>query len=140
MEKTNVTKRVVLTAIAEYVANHGDFEVTVDDVVVTADDVDAYVTTTIEKIDKKNAKAAELNAQKKAEGDALRATIAGLLTDEPQTIADIMAQIDDPEITPAKVVSRLTQLCKAEAAFKTDVKVDKRTVKAYSNAPIVTEE
>jgi hypothetical protein len=132
MEKANVTKRTVLSAIDKYVAAHDDFEVTVDGVVVTAEDVDAYVTTTIEQIDKKNEKAKERNAQKKAEGDALRATIAGLLTDTPQTIADIMAQIDDPEVTPAKVTARLTQLRKAGEAYSVDVKVDSRKVKAYA--------
>lgn len=130
----NVTKRMVLMAIADYVGNH-DFEATVDGVVITADDVDAYVSTTLEQIDKKNAKAAERAAQKRAESDELRATIAGLLTDEYQTVAQIMDQLDVEDLTPAKVVARLTQLRKAGEAHSTDVKVDSRKVKAYAAGP-----
>ena len=135
MENAKVTKRTILTAIAEYVAAHKDFEVTVDDVTVTAEDVDAYVSTTIEQIDKKNEAAKVRNAKKKAEGDALRAAIADVLTDEYQTISQIADQLDVEGTTPAKITARLTQLVKAGEAHKTDVKVDGRKVKGYAVGP-----
>jgi hypothetical protein len=135
MENVKITKRTILTAIAEYVAAHEDFEVTVDDVTVTAEDVDAYVTTTIEQIDKKNEAAKVRNAKKKAEGDALRTAIANVLTDEFQTIAQIADQLDVEDVTPAKISARLTQLVKAGEAHKTDVKVDGRKVKGYAVGP-----
>ena len=133
MEKTNkVTKRNVLEALANYVQD--DFNVTVEDVVVTAEDVQDYIATTLEQIDKKNAKAKERNAQKKAEGDALRAIVAGALTDTPQTIAEIINAIGDDveDLTPAKVVARLTQLVKADEAYRVEVKDGSRKVKAYA--------
>lgn len=135
MENVKITKRTILTAIAEYVATHEDFEVTVDDVTVTAEDVDAYVTTTIEQIDKKNEAAKARNAKKKAEGDALRTAIANVLTNEFQTIAQIADQLDVEDATPAKISARLTQLVKAQEAHKTDVKVDGRKVKGYAVGP-----
>ena len=128
-----ITKKDVLTAIKTAVEN-GFADVAVgEDKVVTADDVIAYVDTTIAQLEKKNEKAREKSAERKAEGDALRATIEGILTeDEYKTIANIVAEIDDEEVTPARVTARLTQLCKAGAAHKTKVKVGDRTVNGYA--------
>ena len=128
-----ITKKDVLTAIKTVVEN-GFADVTVgEDKVVTADDVIAYVDTTIAQLDKKNEKAREKSAERKAEGDALRATIEGILTeDEYKTIANIVAEIDDEEVTPARVTARLSQLCKANKVHKTKVKVGDRTVNGYA--------
>ena len=128
-----ITKKDVLTAIKTVVEN-GFADVTVgEDKVVTADDVIAYVDTTIAQLDKKNEKARKKSAERKAEGDALRATIEGILTeDEYKTIANIVAEIDDEEVTPARVTARLSQLCKANKAHKTKVKVGDRTVNGYA--------
>lgn len=128
-----ITKKDVLTAIKTVVEN-GFADVTVgEDKIVTADDVIAYVDTTIAQLDKKNEKAREKSAERKAEGDALRATIEGILTeDEYKTIANIVAEIDDEKVTPARVTARLSQLCKANKVHKTKVKVGDRTVNGYA--------
>ena len=54
-------------------------------------------------------------------------------------ITDIVVELDDPEVTNAKVVARLTQLVKLGEVFKTDVKDGDRTVKAYSTTPVDAE-
>lgn len=78
----------------------------------------------VELLDAKAVKAAERAAAKKADGDELRQTVLGILTEEAQTADDITAAIGDETITKAKVVARLTQLVKAGAATKEQVKTD----------------
>lgn len=130
MEK-KVTKKDVLVALKKAVAE--DFEVQVGDVTVTADDIFAYADTTMEQLAAKAAKAKERAAKNKAEGDELRATIEGVLTDDLQTIDQITAQVDVEDITKSKVTARLTQLVKAGLAYKEQVKLeDGRKVMAYA--------
>jgi len=126
-KRNNPTKKMVLEAVRKIAEDGVDFGAE-----VTADDVLAYVDTTIAQLEAKTEKAKERAAKKRAEGDELRNKIKDLLTtDDYQTVADIVAQIDDPEITNAKVVARLTALCKTGTAEKTELKIDKRKVKGY---------
>ena len=125
-----VTKKDVLNAIATVITE--DFEVKVGDVTVTAEDVNAYIEKTIDQLNAKNEKAKARAAEKKADGDELRAKIEAILTDEYQTGDQITAALNDPEITKAKVTARLTQLVKSEKAIKTTVKVDNRKIMAYA--------
>ena len=77
-------------------------------------------------------KAKERAAAKKVEGDELREVVRQVLTEEPQTIDDIVLSIEGDDITKAKVTSRLTQLVKAGIAEKEQVVLeDKRKVMAY---------
>lgn len=134
-----VTKKDILNAIATVITE--DFEVKVGDVTVTAEDVNDYIEKTIEQINAKNEKAKERAAEKKAEGDELKAKIAEALTDEYQTGEEITAAIADPEVTKAKVIARLTQLCKAGEAHKTTVKTDDgRKLVAYAAGPAAEED
>ena len=130
MEKKNVvTKKMILNAIMA-VANTMDFgtEVTVDDVM-------NYCATTIAQLDAKNEKAKIRSAEKRKEADVLVDVIASVLTDEPQTINQIVAQIEgDTEVTPAMISSRAKKLIDAGTAEKVSVKVDGRTVVAYKKA------
>lgn len=74
-------------------------------------------------------------AAKKAEGDELRAIVASVLTTEPMIAEDVLAAITGVEdLTKAKVIARLTQLCKAGEAVKTEVTVDGKKRMAYSLA------
>lgn len=129
MENTKkITKAMVLEVIKTNVENmifDGD---------VAAEDVIAYVDTTIAQLEAKNAKAKEKAAEKRANGDELRDKIQSLLTNEFQTITDIAAQIDDEEATTAKITARLTQLVNAEIAVKEQVKVEKGKKMAYKLA------
>lgn len=79
----------------------------------------------IADLDKKAAKAKERAAAKRAEGDELTDLVQSALTDEFQTIADIITVVAeaDPEVTGAKVTARLTKLVKANVVEKEQVTV-----------------
>ena len=136
MADVKVTKKNVLEALASL-----DFteDVVVGDVTVTPDDIKNYIDTSLVQLENRAAKAAEKQNEKKIAGDALRADIKAVLGDTPKTIAEIVVELDDPEVTNAKVVARLTQLVKLGEVFKTDVKDGDRTVKAYSTTPVNAE-
>lgn len=94
-----------------------------------------FVEKQIELLDNKAAKAKEKAAEKRAEGDELRATVEATLTEEYQTIADITEQIDDEEVSKAKVTARLTQLVKEGLAVKEEAKTeDGKKVMVYKRA------
>ena len=84
----------------------------------------------IEQIEAKAAKAQAQAAARKAVGDELRDMVYGALTEELQTIPQIMYAMGiDPEITRAKVSARLSQLYKAGEIEKLAINVDgKRTM------------
>lgn len=131
MSEVKITKRVVLEAI-KVAAEGMDFGP-----IVTADDVIAFVNTSIAQLDSKAAKAKEKAAEKKAEGDALRAVVESVLTDELQTsdmITEAVNAVEGyAEITKPKVIARLTQLVKSEVAHKEQIKTeDGRKVMAYA--------
>lgn len=89
----------------------------------------------VELLENKAIKNKERAAQRKVEGDELRDTISNILVDEFQTIDEIVDQIDDEEITKAKVVARLTQLVNLGEAIKEQVKTeDGKKVMSYKRA------
>ncbi len=134
---TKVTKRNVLDALAT--VNFAN-DITVGDIIVTPEDIKAYIDTSLAQIDNRNAKAAERQAQKKQAGDELRSQIKAVLGETPKSIAEIMDEVDVEDLTPAKVVARLTQLVKLGEVFKSDVKVDGKTMKVYSTVEPETED
>ena len=79
----------------------------------------------------KAAKAKERAAAKRAEGDALRATVQSVLTDEFQSAQAITDAIDDEEVTKAKVIARLKQLVDTGIAVKEEVKIGEKKQMAY---------
>lgn len=77
-------------------------------------------------------KAKTRSAEKKAAGDELRKVVQNVLTNEYQTIDDIVAQVEGEGVTKAKITARLTSLYKNGIAEKIDVKNDEgRKLKAY---------
>jgi len=96
----------------------------------------SFIDKQIELLDRKTEKAKEAAAKKKAEGDELRTTIEAILTEDYQTIAEIMEQLnEDEEISRAKVTARLTQLINEGIAEKADGKAeDGKKVKVYKRA------
>lgn len=91
-----------------------------------------FITKQIESIDAKAAKAKEKAAEKRAEGDELRAAVKAVLTEELQTAETILGQIEGEELTKAKIVARLTQLVKNGEASKEEVKTEEgKKVMAY---------
>lgn len=78
------------------------------------------------KIDALNAKAEKARAkaaEKKADGDALRDAVLNVLGDEAMTVADIVAALNDPDVTANKVVYRANALVDLGMAAKENVKV-----------------
>lgn len=124
--KEKTTKREYYVLLKETVIN-GDVE--------DKDLLLEFIDKQIALIDNKAEKAKLKAAEKKAAGDELRDVVQSVLTDEYQTAAEIVSQIQGEGVSKAKVTSRLTQLVNAGIATKTDVKTeDKKTVKAYKLA------
>lgn len=138
MSEVKITKKVVLEAIKAAAENGMEFGD-----VVTAADVVAYADTTIAQLDAKATKAKERAAEKKADGDALRAVVESVVSDDLQTIDAITAAVQAmdgyADVTKSKVTARLTQLVKSGAIHKEQVKLeDGRKVMAYAlgEAPV----
>ena len=86
----------------------------------------------IELLENKAVKNKERAEARKIAGDELRDTISNILIDDLQTVDEIVDQIEDEEITKAKVVARLTQLVNLNEAIKEQVKTeDGKKVMAY---------
>ena len=94
-----------------------------------------FITGQISSLDARAAKAKEKAAEKRAEGDELRAAVKAVLTEELQTAETILSQIEGEELTKAKIVARLTQLVKNGEASKEEVKTEEgKKVMAYKLA------
>lgn len=114
MEKIEkVTKAMLYEAIKEVLVNAKADEALIDF-------VDKEVAALAAKAEKAKVRAAE----KKAEGDELRAAVEAVLTNELQTGEQILAQIEGEDVTKAKVVARCTALVKAGIAVKEEVKTE----------------
>lgn len=85
-------------------------------------------------LDRKNEKAKERAAEKRAAGDALKARIEEILNDEPITVNGIIVALGDEDLTPAKVTARTRQLVAEGIALKEQIKMDGRKLMAYTRA------
>ena len=152
--KNEITKKNVLFAIramADDFSNGFKYELE-DGKIVTEEDIMDYVDKTIAQLDDKAQKAKKNQAEKKAE-DTLRSLVKDVITNEPQTIDEIVAKVPatyaegekEVEVTKSKVVARLTALVKAGVITKEETKLKSdagttRKVMAYSLVPSVDEE
>ena len=107
---------------------------------IPADEVLAFIDKTVAQLDNKAARAKEKAAEKAEKGDKLYEVVVSALTEELQpidtitaTVEGIVAETDmeDMEITKAKITARLTQAIKNEVARKEQVKVGSRKVMSY---------
>jgi hypothetical protein len=112
MEK--ITKRDMYKAIIEFVGG--------EDLAYPADDVVAFCEAEINILDKK-AEAAKARAEaKRAEGDALQERIFSVLsTEEFMTVEEILAALDDEDLSSQKIIPRLNNLFKFDKIEKEDV-------------------
>ena len=125
-EEKRITKRDNYEALKEIVEKSN---------VENAEMLVEFINKQIEMIDNKSAKAKEKAAEKRAEGDELRAVIKSVLTNEYQTVDANTAQIEGEDITKAKVVARLTQLVNNGEAVKEQGKSeDNKKVMTYKLA------
>ena len=114
-----MTKREVLNAIVNGEVNAEVME---------------WAAAEIEKLDARNAKAAERREAKKAENAPLKAAILGVLGDEPKTATIIKEEIaGEFEVSTQKVSAMLRQLVGEGGVEKTDVKIQGKGVqKGYT--------
>ena len=123
-----ITKKQIMEALNAQTFN----EVVLGDITVTPEDIKEFIEKSIVQIDARAVKAAERAAEKKVAGDELRAQVKAVLSAEnPMTITEIVAAMNDEDVTNAKVVARLTQLVKTGEVVKNDIKVDGRNLKTY---------
>lgn len=128
MAEVKITKAMVLEVIGKNVENmtfDGD---------VTAEDVTAFVETTLAQIAAKAEKNKERAAAKRQAGDELRAQVLGFVTEEWQTRDEIAANFEDENVTPAKVGARLTQLVADGSVVKEKQKIDGKDKMVYALA------
>ena len=123
MEEKKMTKKDYYTLIKEKVEETN---------IEGKDELIEFINKQISQIEAKAEKAKIRAIEKQKAGDELRDKVKSILTNELQTADVITAQIDDEDVTKAKVIARLTQLVKNGDAEKEDVKTeDGRSVKAY---------
>lgn len=108
---------------------------------MTSEEVVAFFENEIGNLDKRAERSRATAAKKREAGDALTETVKSVLTDEFQTIADVVAQIEGEDVTASKVTYRLNALVKEGYAEKADIQVPgvdgakARIVKAFKIAP-----
>lgn len=118
-----ISKREMYTALIEW-ANGDEFKYDMNDLA-------AFAQNEIDLLDRKTEKTRERAAKKREAGDELRDAIESLLTDEFQTIPDLMAQIEGEDLTPNKVAVRASALEKSGKAIKEviTIEIDGKKVK-----------
>lgn len=120
MTTTKITKREKYNMLAEILGLAADNGIEGYDF----DMLTEFVNKEVAMLDKKAAKARENAAAKHAETDELCDVIESLLTDEPQTREDIMAQIEGDDISANKISYRLTKLFSLGKAKRIEVLVE----------------
>lgn len=138
-KEIKVTEAMILTAL-DAIAADVELQVGEDVVTVTQEDIQNFASKKLAALEHKKEKARENAAKKRAEGDKLGKVAESVLTNEFQTADEVLAAVlkvwdgEEADATRQKVIYRLSNLVKLGRAEKTDVKVDKRTIKAYKVA------
>ncbi len=135
MAKTvKVTKVEKLGMLQALVLSHPQVEEVIaglvsEDVAFTSEDLANFVSHEIELLVNKSARAKKAKAV-----DELREAVFALVTDEPKSGATILAELGDsfPELSQAKVTSRLSALHRDGAIAKQALRVGKSTLQHYS--------
>ena len=124
------TKRNAFEELLNIVIENGDSLTDNGDKIVT------ILNKELAALDHKNDMAKKRAAEKRAKGDVIREEIAGMLSEEPLTIADILNTLNADEsqekvFTPSMVVARMTQLCNEGRAKRVALKADGRKLTGY---------
>lgn len=89
-------------------------------------DVVAKATAKLQALEAKAEKAKQKAAEKASQPDVLEDAVADVLTDEPMTLADVLAAVTPtvPDATLGKVSNRLTKLKNSGRAVRIEVTVE----------------
>ena len=119
-----MTKREMYDVIANVIA-------TAD--VDCKDEVLEMVSKEVAALDRKNLKAKERAAAKRAAGDELRARVQAVITDaaEPITVNGILEALNDDELSAAKITARTKQLVNDGVINREMVRINGRKLTAY---------
>ena len=125
---TKITERMMLEAIATD---------TMD--TIAHEEFVAWAKKKIEQLDKKNTKAKERAAEKKAAADTLTEQVYEVVGDEFEPISEIASRIEGEDVTVGKVQYRLSALFKDGRVEKEQITVEdedgkKRKVMGYRKA------
>ncbi len=87
-------------------------------------------------LDRRTESARKRAAAKRAEKDVIYGKLEAILdeADAPMTVNELLVALDDENLTPAKVISRMTGLVKENIAAKTIVKDGDRKLVGYYKA------
>lgn len=125
-------KRTTAVKLTEWIEMYGD----------NAEFVE-YAENELAKIEKKNAKSRERAAVKRAEGDELQAVVLGVISAEPKTRDDILADVveatGDEELTVGKIQAKLNNIVEAGQASKCKVKTEDGKTKTAYTLPVDAE-
>lgn len=134
MENTKKTKAMYFAELREMVVAAVEDQAQRDELV-------EFIDKQVETLEKRKAAAAERAAQKKVESDAMTDAILAQIGNELITVDEIVAALDDEEVTRNKVTARLSKLVKAGTIVKEAVKVEtgKRMAYRLATAEDVTE-
>jgi predicted transcriptional regulator len=100
-----------------------------------------YAENELAKLAKKNEKAKERAAEKRAIGDELQADVLAVITDAPQTRDDILVALNDEtgELTVHKIQSKLNNLVESNQISKCKVKTEDGKTKTAYTLPVDAE-
>lgn len=114
-----ISKRDMYTALVDWAnGDTTDFKYSMTDLL-------DFARNEIDILDRKAVKTRERAAKKREAGDELRDTLAGLLTDELQTIPELRAQLDDgDDLSSNKIAVRMSYLVNTGVAIKDTVMVE----------------
>lgn len=107
---------------------------TIKELCVDNAEVVAFCDKKIAQIEAKNVKSKEKRALKKAETDTFTESVYGVLSTEPMTVAAVVDALGIEGLTNQKVISRLSDLARADRVVKTSVVVDGKIKVAYTIA------
>ena len=108
---TKTTKKACFEMLAEIVNAAQANGIVIDSDNITFDSLNDFIENEISILNNKAVAAKERASKKKAAGDALRAKVYDVLSDtEFMIIDDIVKALDDEDVSPQMVTSRLKQL------------------------------
>ena len=129
MAETKRTTAMKLTEWKELYADNAEFV--------------EYCENELAKLAKKNEKAKERAAEKRAIGDDLQATVLSVITNDPQTREDILGPVieatGDDTLTVHKIQSKLNNLVESNQISKCKVKTEEGKTKTAYTLPVDAE-